>query len=339
MRREKRILSAVIASAIMLLLILDTQTAAAGAAEGIELCFKVVIPSLFPFFIVTTYLNASLLGMHIPGLSSLSSILNIPSGGESLLLLGLIGGYPVGAQLIADAYRQGRLEKRTGQILLGYCSNAGPAFIFGVAGALFSSLWPPLVLWTIHLLSAVVTGFLLPRPVKSTMSFSTGRNVSIVQALQKSISICASVCGWIVVFKIILAYFVLFAGGFLNSAYMLLLSGILELSNGCFQLGKISAESTRFILCSVFLAFGGVCVLLQTLSVTDGLGMGLYLPGKLMQSCISLFFALGAQFFLFPSDHTSVRAALYMMLLSVAALMGFKILAEKSCGNPKKNHV
>ena len=277
--------------------------------------------------------------MHIPGLSALCSKLNIPSGGESLLLLGLIGGYPVGAQLIADAYRQGRLEKRTGQILLGYCSNAGPAFIFGVAGALFSSLWPPLILWMIHLLSAVVTGFLLPRPVKSTMSFSSGRNTSIVQALQKSISICASVCGWIVVFKIILAYFVIFAGGFLNNAYMLLLSGILELSNGCFQLTEISAESIRFILCSVFLAFGGLCVLLQTLSVTDGLGLGLYLPGKLMQSCMSLLLALGAQYFLFPSDHTSVRSALYMMLLSAAALVGFKILTEKSCGNSEKNHV
>lgn len=332
-------LSAVIASAIMLLLILDTQTAAAGAAEGIDLCIKVIIPSLFPFFIVTTYLNASLLGMRIPGLRTLGRLLHVPSGGESLLLLGLIGGYPVGAQLVADAYRQSQLKKRTGQILLGYCSNAGPAFIFGVAGTLFSSFWTPLFLWLIHLLSAVATGLLLPQPAYTTMSWDTDRNISIVQALQKSISICASVCGWVVVFKIIMAYLAHFAAGFLESSHMVLLTGILELSNGCLKLAEINSEAVRFVLCAVFLAFGGICVLLQTLSVTETLGIGLYIPGKLIQTCISLLAALGFQYILFPSGSLPFCSAVCTILLGTAALAGFKILAEKSCGNPEKNPV
>jgi hypothetical protein len=37
------------------------------------------------------------------------------------------------------------------------------------------------------------------------------------------------------------------------------------------------------------LAFGGVCVLLQTASVTEGLSLGCYIKGKLIQTLFSLW--------------------------------------------------
>lgn len=339
MRRKKRIFSAVLASAVMILLILDAQAVAAASYEGITLCIQVVIPALFPFFVVTTYLNASLSGMRIPVLHLLGRILHIPSGGEYLLLLGLIGGYPVGAQMIADTYRRGQISKRTGQILLGYCSNAGPAFIFGMAGAIFSSLRPALYLWAIHILSAVFTGLLLPRPADATILQNSAGSTSIVNALHKSISVCASVCGWIILFRVILAYVARLGSGVLQTSSMILLTGILELSNGCFALTGVNAEVTRFVLCSVFLAFGGLCVLLQTMSVVSDLGMGLYLIGKLMQVCISLLATIALQYLLFPSGAFSARTTLLILPLCFMSLIGFRILAEKSCGNPEKLHV
>ena len=232
MKRKKYILSA-LSAAIFVMLIVDAETASAGVSEGLELCMKVMIPSLFPFFIVSTYMNAALLGLQIPGLRYIGKLLRVPAGGESLLLLGMIGGYPVGAQLIADMYRQGILDKRTAQILLGYCSNAGPAFIFGVAGALFSALREPLFLWTIQLLSALTTGLLLPRPYCNNITAQHCNQLSITAALKTSISACVSVCGWIIVFKIVMTYISTYLAQQLSKAQMILLAGILELSNGC----------------------------------------------------------------------------------------------------------
>ena len=40
----------------MLVLILDSKTALAGAREGIDLCIRTVIPSLFPFFLFFVYI-------------------------------------------------------------------------------------------------------------------------------------------------------------------------------------------------------------------------------------------------------------------------------------------
>ena len=155
MYSKKHIWRTVSAAVILLLLILDTPTAIQGATDGIELCIKVVIPSLFPFLIVSAYLNRALRGSSIPGVHRIASSLNIPKGGDSLLLLGLIGGYPVGAQLVSQSYDQHQLSRRTGKILLGYCSNAGPAFIFGMAGSLFTSKSITFLLWGIHVISAL----------------------------------------------------------------------------------------------------------------------------------------------------------------------------------------
>jgi hypothetical protein len=37
----------------MMLLILDSRTSAAAAAEALEICIRTVIPGLFPFFLLS----------------------------------------------------------------------------------------------------------------------------------------------------------------------------------------------------------------------------------------------------------------------------------------------
>jgi hypothetical protein len=62
----------------------------------------------------------------------------------------------------------------------------------------------------------------------------------------------------------------------------------LELANGCAELNRITNEGLRMMLFSAGLGFGGICVLMQTVSVTGSLGLGMYLPGKLIQCVLSL---------------------------------------------------
>ena len=58
MEKRKWIVSLAAAAGI-LVLILDSRTALAGAAQGLSLCLKTVIPSLFPFiFLSGTFSHA-----------------------------------------------------------------------------------------------------------------------------------------------------------------------------------------------------------------------------------------------------------------------------------------
>lgn len=338
MRIQKNALSIIGASALMILLILSASTARTAAAEGIELCLQVIIPSLFPFFVITTYLNKALLDFHIPGSSVLRRFLRVPEGCEAMLIVGLLGGYPVGAQLVADAFDSKSISKRTAQILLGYFSNAGPAFLFGVAGSLFSSMHITISLWIIHILSASITGYLLPHPQQENPVTFERKKCSLAQAIQKGISVCATVCAWVILFKISMAYFEKLLPHSTNPVHYTIIMGSLELSNGFILLQSLECEYLRFVIASVFLAFGGICVILQTISVTEQIGLGLYLPGKGIQTCLSFLLSMLISPILFPGVDIPTSGFI-LSLLCIAVIVLLRSYCKKRCGNPENNHV
>lgn len=333
MNSKKHVLRILSATFFLLLLILNTSVAMQGASDGIELCINAVLPSLFPFFILSAYLNRALLGSSIPGVHRIASSLNIPKGGDAFLLLGLIGGYPVGAQLLSQAYAQHQISRKTGNILLGYCSNAGPAFIFGMAGAFFSSKTIVFVLWGIHLISALITGYLLPRPQIESTNLNDNTSITVATALRLGLNICATTCGWIIVFRIILAYINFWFFDSIGGILFVIVSGIFELSNGCLLLEQISSEAIRFILFSSFLSFGGICVIMQTVSVTEHLGLGLYIPGKMLQTAISTTMATIISYVLFPDAQISLYLSGFTCVLCLVSFLITNRFLKKRYGN------
>ena len=119
MKRYGQVLTGGLAALGFLLLILDSQTAFQGATRGIELCLRTVIPSLVPFFILSILLTESLAGRTMPILRPIGRLLRIPSGSEGILLIGLLGGYPSGAQSAAQSCRSGRMSLSACRRMLG----------------------------------------------------------------------------------------------------------------------------------------------------------------------------------------------------------------------------
>jgi len=294
MSKRSRMITAFVSSIGIAALIFDSKTAITGAAEGIEICIRTVIPSLLPFFVLSTSLTNAVSGASIPFLSPIGRLCGIPRGAESLLVIGLLGGYPVGAQGISQAYCGGSLTKKEAHRLLGFCSNAGPAFIFGIAGSLFQSQKTVFFLWGIHILSALIVGMLLPDKSNGKTHVRTSAQISFPAALSKAIRILSGVCGWIILFRILIAFLDRWVLWILPEAARLLLIGSLELANGCHNLLQTQSEQLRFILAAVILGFGGICVGMQTISVTRELGTGFYFPGKLLQGLISLVLSVFA---------------------------------------------
>jgi len=274
----------------MLMLILNGKTALEGASQGLELCLKTVIPSLFPFFVLSTMLTSTLTGMQISFLRPFGRLCGIPEGGEALLISGFLGGYPVGAQVVASAYHAGQLTKKEAERLLVFCNNAGPAFIFGMVTTLFPSQWMAWVLWGIHVAGAVFAACLIPSDEKKAVDPPQGQPMSLAGSLNASLRIMATVCGWVVLFRVILSFLNRWMG-MLPVIAQVAITGLLELSNGCYDLSAVPDLSARFLLCAGMLAFGGLCVTMQTASVTAGLSLSGYFTGKLIQTAFSLLFA------------------------------------------------
>lgn len=124
-KRTPRISAALRAAACVLFaaaLLARPETGAAGVARGLRACYDVVIPSLFPFLFLTDALRASL----ADGSRALETL--------AAILLGFVGGFPVGARGIAQCKKSGALSDADAAALLAGSVNAGPAFLITGAG-------------------------------------------------------------------------------------------------------------------------------------------------------------------------------------------------------------
>lgn len=316
----------------MLLLILDSKTALQGAAQGIEICIQTAIPSLFPFFLFSVLLTSGLFGVSYRLLRPFTRLLGIPKGSESLFLIGLVGGYPTGAQCIAQSCRSGALSKQDGLRMMGFCCNAGPAFIFGMVAHLFASPVTPWYLWAIQILSAFAVGLCLPKNNTSHAS-PVAKNSDFGQAMNVAVKAMASVCGWIILFRILIVFLDRWFLWLLPSIAKIALIGSLEISNGCIALEELPSEGLRFLLCGCMLSFGGLCVGMQTVSVTYPIGTGLYFPGKLLQLLFTFFGCGITQAVLFPtSEKTNIPAGIWSLAAAILGITLFLIGKSKNKG-------
>ena len=94
-------------------------------------------------------------------------LFGLSGAGASALLLGLTGGYPLGAAAVGDMTRDGLLTPEEAERVLPLCNNSGPAFLIGAAGTgVFHDRALGLQLYLTHILAALVLGVLLaPREI------------------------------------------------------------------------------------------------------------------------------------------------------------------------------
>ena len=270
----------------MLILILDSRCAAEDARQALDLCAKTLIPTLFPLFCVSTMALPHLSGLRIHGLARL---LGLPEGCEGSFLLGCAGGFPVGALCTVQAYRSGGIRKEDAQRMLGLCSFCGPSFLFGILPTVLS-MEETVLIFLIQLLSALIIG-----------SFWTGEsdqrykpkteNVSLPEAVKRSIGSMAAVCAWVVLAAVAAGFLRRWLFPFLPKWLGLLLTGLLELTNGVFSVSSL-APDLRFLLTAVFVSFGGVSVLLQIAGVASELSMKSCIAQKALQALLSALLSL-----------------------------------------------
>ncbi len=279
MEKRKWIVSLAAAAGI-LVLILDSRTALAGAAQGLSLCLKTVIPSLFPFiFLSGTFSHACARTGRVASL--LGKPFGIPANMTSILVPALLGGYPVGAQCVYEAYRSDAVSKDQAERMLAYCSNAGPAFLFGILPAAFPEQKTVWLLWAVQLFSIWTASLVFFCPGHEA---KPAASPSAPFGMEQAIWAMLKICGWVILFRVLIGFLCRWILWTVSREMRVALIGLLELSNGCCMLDQIPAENIRFLICSVLLSFGGLCVTYQTASVCPGLRLRFYLRGKLLQA-------------------------------------------------------
>ena len=295
-------------------LIATAGTVSEAVRHALLLCADTIVPSLFPFFVLSILLNR----LGLPGLlgrvfgRAASALFGVSGEGVSALFIGLTGGYPLGASYIGELCVSGRIGRQEGERLLAFCNNSGPAFIIGAAGAgVFGSTGVGLLLYAVHVCAAVLTGMLFSGRGDETEERPPAQDdeaalaTALPDAVKGAVTAVLNVCGFVVFFSAVTA--LMDAGGVLTAcvqalatllradpaAIRALLVGILELGGGIAAMRGLPPTPGNLALAAFLLGFGSLSVHCQTAAVLDGtsLSMGHYLLAKALQGTFSMVLA------------------------------------------------
>ena len=285
-------------------LLIFPKAAAEAVKDGLIMCGQVIIPSLFPFFIATNLLNELGASKLISNaLAPFGARLGISGHGVSAFIIGVTGGYPLGAAYTARLRSQGLISREEASRLLVSCNNSGPAFIVGAAGiGVFSSAAVGFFLYAVHILSALSFGIMIcpkapcdicyDEDIFAPVSFSAAITASVRRSADSVIGVCAFVIAFSALNGVldgmditrILAGELSYRLGAELSWCRALLSGILELGNGIGGMAGLDIRPLNLALAAFILSWGGLSVHFQTLAMISGTDIktARYMIGRLM---------------------------------------------------------
>ena len=198
-----------------LLLFLFPEESVAAAREGISLCVDVLIPSLFPFFVLSSLLiSTGLAGLCARPLESfMRPLFGVGGAGAAALSLGLIGGYPVGARTVAQLVQRRECSQTEARRLSLFCNNCGPAFFIGAAGVgVFGAKEAGFLLLGANLTAAVLLGILFHVFGKETAQEETRKRerpahspltTEFPQCVRNAFSSTLGVCAYVILFSVL----------------------------------------------------------------------------------------------------------------------------------------
>ncbi len=272
MRNIKSVLSFAAVSAFFVFCLCNSNKVVSVSLDYLLLCGKTVFPSLFVFSVLTRiicydrfFYKLCALFPHI--------------GTEGLLLiLGMLGGFPLGGSVSKSLYDSGKITKRQAEYLCSFTNNPSVGFTVGFVGTCLGSAKRGAILAVLCFVSSVICAAVSRSTLPKSERNITPPSVSLggrglPSAIADSVQSLLAVCGCVVFFGCVSA--------FLPTG----ISGFTELVGGV-------AASNSPTLTAILLGFSGVCVYFQVAAVTGGvLSLRLYLLSKTLQSAIMGIFS------------------------------------------------
>lgn len=327
-----------------------------SAEQAIEMCLTVLVPTLFPFLVLSGIFIkcgfAERLGRLLDRFTK--KVFCVGGNCSSAMILGLVSGFPVGAKTVSSLYKNGACSKVEAERTLAFCNNAGPSFILGTVGVgIWQSGKTGWLLWAVQIVSAVFVGIIVGRIWKGTADtvvfVNTKNNIpqkqSVLHIFLSSVTDGAVsmlyICSFVVFFAV--AVSLLLHTGLIPSVSAAicklfpfferetvenLLVGIFEMTTGVSRVGNSAPVLQNLAVTSALIGWAGISVHCQVLSyICDGgLSPKPYFIGKILQTAFAtaLIFICS---FLIPSYKADILPSSEIPQISVYALVCGAVVA------------
>lgn len=245
------------------LLLRFPEVSAQGISDGIDLSLGTLIPTLFPFMIVSTLITKENLFDRIPKFIKKLTKTIFALDGKCLgaIIISMVGGLPLGCKMASDLYDNGEISQSQARKMTLFCFCTGPAFTISSVGLyMLGSKEAGVLIYTSLILSAITVGILsrffedddsLYHQTKTDdqkETFST----NLVRSVSSGSSAMLNICAWVIIFSCIIRLIEILP---LNESASFFLSCILEVTNGAY----IASGNMPLPIIAGIIGFGGFC--------------------------------------------------------------------------------
>lgn len=247
-------------------LLVYPKEASDGIRAGLSIIGSDILPSLFPFMVVSSYVADNSFIQKLGALTDKFTKKVLRTNGFSVIafLLGIMGGYPVGAKTIRDYYVAGKLTQNEAERLFYWCINPSPAFTITAVGLLMmGSIQTGGIIYLSCILASITIGFfcrfLNDDTVVNKIDFTVPEKSenSFIKSVSSGTEAMLGICGWVLIFS---AFSSVISALPLNEAVKLFIKSVCEVTTGC----NTAIESRLPVaVVTAVVGFGGFAVICQ----------------------------------------------------------------------------
>lgn len=260
--------------------------------KGILLWATLVLPALLPFmFFSKLLINLGFADSTSKIFKNLTTkLFKCPPISAFVYVISILSGYPVGAKLVSELYKQGEISKEEAYKITTFTSTSGPSFIIGtVAGGMLKSFKAGIIIFTAHLLGAILNGFTF----RNFKLYKNSKNIQVyikekkVESLQDIALNCTSsilivgvyICIFFLVTEILtdlkIIYLLTKPLQFILNLFNVnskispsIVNGIFEMTKGCSLISVLYTCNPILItvLITGIITFGGLAVYCQAIT-------------------------------------------------------------------------
>ena len=317
---------------LLYLLLFYSQKCIFLASNGLLIWYKNMIPTLFPFMVLSGFMIRTGLSLKIGQWLQpfLGLFFHLPAQMLYAILMGFLCGFPMGAKIISDLLEKEQITQKEGEYLLAFCNNIGPLYMLGYVIPLFGyeKNWKILVLMYLipfvyglcikqfypsfkNLSSQTVNHKRISKQILSACSYDSKISetpnylICFQQSISSAIEQITLLGGCMIFFnslqiypEIIRNYISINSSSTSFLLFPDILCSLIEIGGGLKQLElslNCPKNSSLFIyLPLALLTFGGLSCIVQTYFIikNTGLKISTYVKHKFIQSCIFIILLL-----------------------------------------------
>lgn len=279
---------------------------------GFSLWAECVLPSLFPFMVITLlFIKTGIAEKASLPLRRASGLFGLPPAAAVCFLMSICSGYPAGARLVSEFSKRGAVQRQDCAKLSYLCSTSGPLFIIGAVGyKMFAKKALGILIYLSHACAVLAVGLIIAifsknnRKSQYTPTIYSGN--ALYESFYSAIISVAVAGGFIAFFATAASVFYDF--GLLSpleNFFSLFLSdglafglctGLFESTAGCRAIAA-AGGGLSVPLAGAVITFGGASILFQQLCYLTECGVSplKFTAVKLIQAAVCFLLLLPVQ--------------------------------------------